>query len=640
MQGRNREAITLKQYSLALFAAWTFLLCLSFYFLNRYELDKIYTLVVGIARSTHNKDIAYRHWNAAHGGVFVPVTEDTPPNPYLDSPGKVVTTTDGRTLTLVNPAYMTRQVHELEKALYGVKGHITSLTPIRPANAPDAWEARALESFRDGATEVSGLADIDGAPYMRFMRAMTAEEPCLSCHARQGYKLGDIRGGISVSVPMAPFLDIHAQDMERHSLMLLGFWMLGSAGILYGRTFVSRQIERRAALHASAVEARLAAEAANRSKSEFLAVMSHEVRTPLSGLIGMLQLASDEAAGPRQSQWLSMALDCSHKLLAIINDILDLSRVEAGRFELFPSPVRPAEVANTVAGMFAQEARARGLSLTTDIDASARETVMADGGRLAQVLINLLGNAVKYTDQGSVNLEVFIAPTPDERRPLNLVFVVRDTGPGIPRQSLDAIFAPFTRLDKGRARARDGAGLGLAIAGRLTRQMGGEINVDSEPGQGCALYVNIPVLPAPAPRTGECVCVPADRLQAPGSVLLVEDERVNRLATTAILQKMGYAVTAVESGRAAVDAAREHRFDVILMDVRMPGMDGIEAMRIIRELPGRSGVRILAYTAQAMAGDKERCLKLGFDGYIPKPADKATLAEAMERAARAHTSGQ
>jgi len=197
------------------------------------------------ARDSFMKDIVYRRWNAGHGGVYVPVTDESPPNPYLEVPERDITTQSDIVLTLMNPAYMTRQVHELGAKAFGIQGHITSLNPIRPANAPDSWEARALESFQDGVKEFSSIEELKGNAYMRFIRPLITEEGCLKCHAKQGYKVGDIRGGISVSIPMSPLWAV-----ERSSLLTIYLghgllWLVGLVGVGFGARRLSRQINKR-----------------------------------------------------------------------------------------------------------------------------------------------------------------------------------------------------------------------------------------------------------------------------------------------------------------------------------------------------------------------------------------------------------
>jgi len=219
---------------------WTLVIVLFAWHQSQDHLAKVLDTASVHAKASIDKDLVYRHWVASHGGVYVPVTETTPPNPYLGVPERDIETPAGGELTLINPAYMTRQVLEMDKSRYGVRGHITSLNPLRPENTPDPWETSALKSFETGSEEVSEQVEIDGVPFLRMMVAMPAEEPCLTCHAKQGYQLGDVRGGLSVSVPLEPYLAIHRADSANQSMYYAGVWLLGVIGLLAARSKVAR----------------------------------------------------------------------------------------------------------------------------------------------------------------------------------------------------------------------------------------------------------------------------------------------------------------------------------------------------------------------------------------------------------------
>jgi PAS domain S-box-containing protein len=238
------ESIRLKGYSIALAAAWTLVMCLSLGWIYIHELEAAHSGALAEARTSFAKDILYRKWVAGHGGVYVPITGETPPNPYLEHVGdRDVRTVSGRRLTLVNPAYMTRQVLELAQEQSGTRGHLTSLKPIRPENAPDSWEAQALAAFEKGTKEVYSIEQVGGEPYMRLMKPMVTGEGCMKCHESQGYKLGDIRGGLSVSSPMEPQLTLFRKEIVHILLTCSVFWLVGLAGIVLGTTRLGRKIE-------------------------------------------------------------------------------------------------------------------------------------------------------------------------------------------------------------------------------------------------------------------------------------------------------------------------------------------------------------------------------------------------------------
>ncbi len=250
--------LSIKSYVIVLIAIWTLVIGISFLWNAHQGRREVLSMAELQARVAHKKDVIYRRWNAEHGGVYVPVSEKTVPNPYLEAPNREIIDPSGRLLTLINPAYMTRQVHELGRQAYGVHGHITSLNPIRPENAPDAWETRALQAFEQGAEEISSIEEIGGEQCMRLMRPLITEEGCMKCHAKQGYRVGDIRGGISVAVPMSPMW-----ALEKSRMMALGgghgvIWLFGLIGIVLGASRLSHQIDRR----------RKAEEAVRRSEAE------------------------------------------------------------------------------------------------------------------------------------------------------------------------------------------------------------------------------------------------------------------------------------------------------------------------------------------------------------------------------------
>lgn len=277
--------IQLKYYTLGIALAWTLFIVLAL--LWNYNAEKSGTFEAARiqARAAFEKDVLYRRWNAGHGGVYVPVTAATPPNPYLQVPEREITAPSGRKLTMVNPAYMTRQVHEIAKDLYGVQGHITSLNPIRPANAPDAWEASALKSFENGMEEVSSLEDINGETYMRLMRPLVTETGCLKCHAEQGYKVGDVRGGISVAVPLSPFVTIEKKGFLVFSVIDGLIWLIGIGGIGIGMFLLNRQIA-----HRLQVEAELRQHEKFQGVMEMAGAVCHELNQPMQAISGYSEI--------------------------------------------------------------------------------------------------------------------------------------------------------------------------------------------------------------------------------------------------------------------------------------------------------------------------------------------------------------
>ncbi|MDX2154485.1 MAG: ATP-binding protein [Bryobacteraceae bacterium] len=384
-----------------------------------------------------------------------------------------------------------------------------------------------------------------------------------------------------------------------------------------------------------------AAEAANRAKSEFLANMSHEVRTPMNGVLGMSALLRDTRLDAEQREYVDLVHNSAQSLLRILNDVLDYSKVEAGKMELACAPFPLEPCAREVVQLFQAEARSKGIGLESYADPSLPGWVNGDQGRLRQILLNLVGNAVKFTEKGSVRL----ALTKDGER---VCFTIADTGIGIAEHKVRKILEPFEQADTSTSRRYGGTGLGLAISVRFIRLMGGELAVESTVGSGSSFSFSIP-LPAASPAApavaGAAVARPL--VDGRGHLLVVEDNPINQRLASRLLEKWGYRVRLAGNGYEAVDALRTERFDGVLMDLQMPGMDGLEATATIRRMErqiragvasippggsfGNGRIPIIAMTAEAMEGDREKCLAAGMDGYIAKPFQVDALASELKR---------
>ncbi|WP_170985268.1 ATP-binding protein [Roseomonas sp. AR75] len=392
---------------------------------------------------------------------------------------------------------------------------------------------------------------------------------------------------------------------------------------------VKAEEEARRAQRAEAL-ARRAAERASAEKSDFLAFVSHEVRTPLNGVLGTLSLLLDTPLDAEQSAYAETARRSGETLLWTVNELLDLSRIEAGKLELEEIAFDPAQPVREVLSLQAAAAADKGLRLTASLDAMLPARVMGDPGRLRQVLMNLVDNAIRFTAAGSVEVRV----TRDGGR---MDVAVRDTGPGISPSLRRRLFRRFQQADAGTARRHGGSGLGLMICRRLVGLMGGEIGVESEPGAGSVFRFTLPLREASAdtplePARPAAAPLPTRRAgEAPfARLLLAEDSEASQLVAASILRKAGYDVDLVRDGESAVEAAASGSYDAILMDVRMPGLDGHAATRRIRALSGPAGrVRILALTASAMPDDTARSLAAGMDAHLTKPVDRAGLLGAV-----------
>jgi PAS domain S-box-containing protein len=379
--------------------------------------------------------------------------------------------------------------------------------------------------------------------------------------------------------------------------------------------------------------AKEAAEAASRAKSEFLATVSHELRTPLSGVLGMVDLLADTELNECQRRYARVARTSADHLLSVINDILDYTRIESGKFELDRVDFIPSEVVQEAVTIVAGGAEAKGLRLTGRIEPSLDEAVSGDRNRLRQILVNLLANAIKFTERGEVEVQAALeAPAAGH---LLLRCSVRDTGIGIAPDRLEQLFKPFSQLDPSTTRRYGGSGLGLAICRHLIGLMGGQIGVDSAFGQGSTFWFTAALAPAIATAAAARPALersPAPRPMRPLHILVAEDDPANQLVTMAVLEKMGHSVRLAHNGREAVAAFEQEVFDLVLMDVQMPGMDGFQAATAIRAREASRGTRtpLVAVTAHVLKDDCERYRAWGLDSYLSKPMRRRELIRVLD----------
>ena len=391
------------------------------------------------------------------------------------------------------------------------------------------------------------------------------------------------------------------------------------------------------------VEAKNKAEQANRLRGEFLANMSHEIRTPMNGILGMTELAMSTDDTQVQKEYLSLARDSASHLLHIINQILDFSKIEAGALELELLTVCPAQLIRHTARSLEQLAQAKGIQLEIENDPALPDLVWMDPVRVRQVLTNLIGNAIKFTEDGKVTVKSQVHATDDDST-ARLEISVTDTGIGFDANRTDALFSPFTQADGSITRSYGGTGLGLAITRSLVQLMGGDVQAVSEHGQGACFTIGFPVKRVAFPAAQAETALNTDESEShtsirPLSVLLVEDHEINRKLAQIMLQRMGHQYVLANDGQQALDCLDKERFDVVLLDVMMPVMDGLTALKLWRERETQrqlARTTVLMVTAHAMTGDRERFMAAGADGYVSKPMSEAALRKEIQRAYLRH----
>ncbi len=682
---------------------WTLLLVALFTWSALSERKHVHDLALRQARAFFQQIVSTREWNAEHGGVYVLVGAGVEPNPYLTGPERDLVMSNGTMLTQINPAYMTRQISEILSTAAGVSFHITSLAPLRPENAPDTWEARALSSFQNTALQLP-LAAADAGPFshsaifsdsestprtvgplhaeafelvrvpaglentpasaqdgtkdvppieppeqhmeiFRYMAPLVAVPSCLPCHQELQGRSGGIRGGISVSVAAAPLLQIGQENINR---MGMGYTLIGIVGLL-GIGTATFQIMRK----------REQAEAANTMKSMFLANMSHDMRTPLTGIVGMAELLRHNATDSRQKEYAEQLQVSAETLLDIVTDITDFSRLESGGLTLLSAPFSLSRLLDEAQKVVRFSCDRKGIALHAHIAPDVPDCLEGDSFRLRQMVGNLLGNAVKFTKCGSISVQVALRER--DARSCMLVFSVHDTGMGISTDQHATIFDSFTQGDEARAHGHVGTGLGLSITRQLVEMMGGTIRVESMPGKGSVFTftarfrlpltlfrsVEMPGVPAANHGVPECAAgapsspsLSADE-QARRSrprILVADDNALNRAYLQEVLSLLGYAMYPACNGVEALATLRTPpegiAFAAVLMDGHMPGLDGLETTRRIRsgkEEGIAPDIPIAAITAFTAPGDRERFLQSGMNAYICKPMKPDAIAAVLEQ---------
>ncbi len=622
------------------------------------EKRQAYELALHAARAHFDKDQAFRLWGTKHGGVYVPPTEETPPNPYLSHlPNRDVVTTSGMKLTLMNPAYMVRQMMDDFSDLYGITGRIVGLVALNPNNIADEWEAAAIRSFISGESdEVIEESMLNGVSQLRLIRPMIMTKGCVKCHGHLGFKVGDVRGGVGVSIPMNTYEAMGERSIQAMLISHLSIYLLGLLGIsaISYRTQQNLQDRKHASdqmynlnkeLQSNVIELKRL----EKLKDQFLANTSHELRTPLNGIIGIAESMISGSTGAitdEQKKNLNMVVSSGQRLFNLVNDLLDFSKLRNHDIELKTSVVDMNEIVQIVLQLSQPLIEEKPVKLYPLFSAD-NSLIEGDEDRLQQILFNLVGNAIKFTPEGEIKVQVeniIDADTPA------LQVTVSDTGIGIAADKLAHIFASFEQAEGSISREYGGTGLGLSISKKLVELHEGKLLVHSEVGKGTQFILQLPIARKNAAvsttvetATGrqltekihEINTHDQDSLQTDtysmeieplqGTILAVDDESINLQVIHNQLSLQGYRVLLASSGKEALEILEDEQPDLILLDLMMPLMSGFEVCSEVRKTYSLDQLPIIILTAKNQISDLVSGFASGANDFLTKPFSRSEL---------------
>jgi signal transduction histidine kinase/DNA-binding response OmpR family regulator len=631
---------------------WTIAIAISFGISSFQVHQAVYSIASVHARQAFDKEIGFRRWSEFEDKVSTIVEQPgSTASPMEIFMNKTIVSPSGRVISTANIVNVPNRFHGPIRYREDVGSRLTGLHPTMPENTPDSWERSSLASFAGGSGESIAMYNSQADQFLRLMRPLVAKKSCLHCHSRQGYRSGQIIGGMSIVLPMKIY-----RSSENHQLAVLSFghgllWLLGLAGIMQGtgKIMKSRQklqllLERTEQLNRVLAEETERANAladnarkANAAKSEFLANMSHEIRTPMNAIIGMAELMNETQLTLRQQHYVSMFQSAGENLLIIINDILDISKIEAGHLELERTGFELASLIRDSCEIMVSRAMNKGIELRIFIEPELPAYVVGDPSRIRQVLVNLVGNSVKFTKKGFINVRVGHVNRQEQEdrqgaQPF-LQFSVEDSGIGIPADKLSVIFDNFTQSSSSTTREYGGTGLGLAISKRLVNLMGGEISVRSTEGEGSCFTFTIPLLAAPSPDVTACA-EPADIRGA--KILVIDDKAENREILRETLSGSGASVTEAENGQSAIRTFRTasfqgEPFELVMLDGRLPDINGNEiAETLFRQKEPETTCLMLS--SDPSKEDFDTLRKLGLPPPLVKPVKRQKLLEAVSLA--------
>ena len=603
-----------------------------------------YELAKGEAFGSYNKDLVFRRWASMHGGIYVPVSNSIQPNPYLNFlEEQNVTTTTGKELTLINPSYMTRLVFKLGEQQYGQKGHITSLDPINSENKADEWETKALKLFEEGKAEYSSIENINNKEYLRLMLPMIVENSCLKCHYNQGYKLGDIRGGISVSMPMNKYNSVVHTKIESmifthliSYLVVLFFSALAYRRILIEmkkRNAAQKKTVKNEALllqqNKELILTKRKAVESDRLKTVFLQNINHEIRTPMNAIMGFSSLLTEQFNDKKCiEKYSKIIMQRCNDLLSIVNDIMDISQIETEQILFNIEECNLNTTLVEIQTLFREEQvhqEKQHINLILTNSTTESKTFITDKEKLKQIAAHLISNALKFTDHGEINIVLKI----DDNK--NIILQVSDTGVGIPTSEFKNIFERFTQVEQDEKRIFSGTGLGLSIVQGLTNSLSGAIHLNSELGKGSTFTITLPQhLNHNNTNSNSGSKHPKQVYNFSGkNILIVEDDEPNAQYLKEIFNKTSAKIIHTGKGEDAAQIALSHCIDVVLMDIRLPDISGYQATRQIRK--NDKDVLIIAQTAYTSIQDKKQAFDSGCNEYLCKPIKAKKLLELVNK---------
>ncbi|MCL1915127.1 MAG: ATP-binding protein [Desulfovibrionaceae bacterium] len=616
---KNRAA-KFNALPLMLSALWCLLLLVLFQRGIRNEENHATELARLQARTLCAQMMDTRAWNASHGGVYVRESDYGSANPWIPEGMRRATLAGGENLILVNPAYMSRQIAD-RSSTKGARLRITSINPLRPENRADEWEEAALRNIAMGEHEVFKLDESAAGPQnFRYMAPLRAESDCLVCHADN--RLNEVRGGISVTLEATPFLQIIEEYNET-----LGYTyaLMGLAGIL-GIGSLSFAINRK----------RLLAEHKEQMNSAFLANMSHDMRTPLTGIMGMAELLQKEKDEEKKRQACRYLRSAAATLLDMVTDITTHAALDTGRLQCMRQPFALRENLENCLELFQPVCAEKGLSLELVIADGLPPVLLGDAFRMRQALGNLVGNAVKFTERGGIRVDATGKNTDNDEYLLCLK--VWDSGSGIAPEEQTHIFERFAQGRQGQTHCVPGTGLGLAITRELASLMGGTLNLESSSGEGSCFVIELRcALPADTQETPTAkIPQTAARTGAlrPLRIVLAEDNKVSAYFLEEVLRQAGHDVAVACNGFDALAILRSIPVDLAILDIRMPGMNGLELTELIRK--GGAGVDpelpILSITASRNKEEQTRLRELNVRVQAEKPLSAGQLLQLVEKA--------